>query len=141
MELRSLRKFFSTTLTALLLASVLSGCATNRYVNAPVKDHEKFSCAITEKVCGIQFSIGHVAYRVNKIGENKYHTVGEVRFDPEATGELHVTFYLLFMDEEKVIFERRVKTATADGVFEFDVETPTPVATSTLENVRLMIRS
>ncbi len=141
MEFKSLRKFLSTALTTAFLLSVLSGCASNRYVNAPAKDHEEFSCAITEEVCGIQFGIGHVAYKVNKIGENKYHTIGEVRFDQDATGDLHVTFYLLFMDKEKVVFERRVKTATADGVFEFDVETPTPVKTSTLENVRLMIRS
>ncbi|WP_020409895.1 hypothetical protein [Hahella ganghwensis] len=129
------------TLSVLVLLLTISACTTNRYVNSPAEDHERFRCAIEEDICGIQFSVGHVAYKVHKIADNKYRTVGEVRFNPDATGDLHVTFYMLFMDDKQVVFERRVKTATADGTFDFEVETPKPVTASTLANVRLMIRS
>lgn len=114
---------------SLSLFFLLTACATNKYINQSADQYAYLSCEINqEDDCGIMYGKngkdGNLQYKVEALGNNKYAVKGIVQLDPRVVGGMNpkIIFYVLFMDENKVIAERKVQTGTKHAGFDFELE-------------------
>ena len=116
----------------------LAACSTNKFIGHTSDKYDRLSCNLDEIPCRINFSNdSYISYTVEEVGPNTYKVKGNVDFYIQVVGGMYpkVSFYVLFMDENQVQFERRVKTGTRKATFEFEVETKTPISKTTIEKV------
>ena len=121
---------FKTTLMALLCAFFVTACGTNKHIDRPATDFDHISCTIGEPckiIYGINGEEGFIEYQVEERGNNTYHVSGSVDIDLKVVGGMHprVMFYVVFMDEDKIIAERKVHTGTKRATFDFEIELET----------------
>ncbi len=122
--------------------TVLSGCGTRAFIDRPAANFQDYSCEVGKEKCGVRYKNGGVIqYDVVEEQEGQYRVEGSVDVDWQSTSAIKfLTFYVIFMDEEKVLYEYRIKTSTKQA-FGFEFETEKPILTSTLANIRWMVRS
>ncbi len=116
----------------------LFGCASNKYVGVAANNYAGLSCALDAMPCRINFSKeGYISYQVTEIAPNKYRVTGNVDLYMEIVGGMYprISFYILFMDDTEVKFERKLKTGTRKATFDFEFETTAPINKTTIENV------
>jgi hypothetical protein len=127
-----------------LLVILLVGCATNKFTGKASGKYEELTCTLKEKPCRINYGdVGHISYSVEEIGFNKYKVKGSVDLNMKVVGGMQAktSFYVLFMDDNFVQLERKVKTGTRKATFEFEVETQKTIKKSTVQNVLFHTRS
>ncbi len=102
-----------------------------------------FSCFIEEEVCGLTWqNDSHIVYKVIDQGNNTYRVVGEVDYNVKYSAIRNfVTFYILFMDEDRVVHEHHIKTYSKNKDIDFTVELEQPISTTTIHSLRLMVRT
>lgn len=127
---------------AFISTLVLAGCS-GLYVGKQTSEFQKFSCVIEEDLCGIRWNDdSHILYEVISLGENRYKVSGEVDYQVQ---KLHtrqfVSFYLLLMSADKVVYEKKIKTFGTKYKIDFEVELDEPVIESTIEKLTLWNRS
>ena len=120
----------------------VSACQYSRYLGSKAEQHQRLACQIKTELCGVEYKNGdHVYYEVNKGSDNTYHVKGEVKIHWISKGvSEYVTFYVLFMDAEKVIYERKIKTRRK-STFEFDFQLDKEIKTSTIAKLTLWERT
>ena len=134
--------FISKPVILFAFITLLSGCALSRYVDRPVAEFSELSCPIQETRCGVGNSEHYIVYSVKELAPNHYRAEGQVNVEWVSTGSKKwVEFYLLFMDKERVIEERRLKVIPEEGTFRIDVKTETPVVDTSLESIKFWTRS
>jgi len=123
---------------------LLIGCATNNFIGKASVKYEKLTCALEESPCRINYADdGYISYSVEEIGVNTYKVKGNLDFDMNVVGAMHpkISFYVLFMDNEIVQFERKVKTGTRKATFDFEIETKKPIEKTTIQNTHFQYRT
>ena len=121
-----------------LFIILLAGCATNKFTGQASGKYEHLTCALKDGPCRINYGDdGYISYSVEEIGFNKYNIKGNVDINMEVVGGMHptISFYVLFMDDQIVQFERKVKTGTRKATFDFEIETKHPIQKSTIQKV------
>jgi len=120
----------------------LSGCAS-KYVGKATADFQEFSCEIATERCGITWQNGSsILYEVESIGENRYRVTGTVDYKVEHGAIRNfVVFYMLFMDDKNVIHEKRIETFSTYRELDFEFTSDSPVLQSTIDNLRLFVRT
>lgn len=124
-----------------LLSVTLTGCLT-KFVNKPTEDFEKYSCAIKEELCGAGADDKKLHYTVKEIAPNEYRVEGEVKFRWLSQGSRKwIEFYILFMDDEKVLHEKKIKTSGRNASFDFSVELDKKPTMTTFTDLKLWTAS
>lgn len=127
-----------------LLILGISGCATNKFIGNSSEQYERLTCTLEEEICRINYTdSGYISYTIEQLYSNTYRVKGDVDIYMDVVGGMHprVSFFVLFMDDESVQFERRVKTGTRKAGFEFDIETDRPILKTTIQKVLFHTRS
>ena len=125
------------------LATLLSACSTRNYIGHAAQDYQEFSCFIEEEVCGLTWqNDSHIVYRVIDQGNNTYRVIGEVDYNIKYSAKRDfVSFYCLFMNNDEVIHEHRIKTFGRDKDIDFTVELEQPITTTTIHGLKLWVRT
>lgn len=120
-------------LVVLMTTLFLTACVTNKYVNTTAKTYDRLSCDISqEDDCGIIYGKdgedGFLRYQVVAKGNNVYSVEGKVDLDMDIVGGMKpkIIFYVLFMDDDQVIAERKVTTGTKQSNFNFELKIDSP---------------
>ena len=122
---------------------LLTACGSRLFINKPAENFQQLSCVIKTEICGVRYQNGgSIKYDVKELADLNYHVTGKVDIDWISTGKRKFAiFYVIFMDEDKVIHEERIRTYSNHASFDFEFETKTPVLTSTLAKIRWMVRT
>ena len=121
-----------------LLVILLVGCATNKFTGKVSGQYEKLTCSLKEKPCRINYGdVGYISYSVEKVGLNIYNVKGNADLDMKIVGGMHpkISFYVLFMDDGIVQFEKKIKTGTRKATFDFEVGTEHPIDKTAIHHV------
>jgi len=120
----------------------LSACQTSKFLNQSADDHDTYACVIEDEACGLKFKDGDgIVYVVESLGDGRYSVTGNVDIHWLSTGTFqYVTFYILFMNDERVVYEKKLKTRRKAS-FDFEFETDISVRASTIEDLLLWNRS
>ena len=113
----------------------LTACATNNYVGQPADHYQRLSCTLKESKCGINYGDeGYISYSVEEIAPNTYTVKGYVDLNMDVVGGMHpkLSFYVIFMDEDVIQYERKVRTGSRKATFEFEIETKKAIQKSTI---------
>lgn len=128
----------------LSIAWICSACTSflTQFVGDPAQDFQGTLCPL-EEYCGIQLTEGYILYTVSPMpGSNRYQVTGELDLEWDAwESDQWIEFYLLFLDAQKVVHEKKVKTLSSKSGFDFGVEIDTPVEASAVTKIFLWTRS
>lgn len=127
----------------LLSALFTTACATGNFVGQAAVDFQDFSCFIEEEICGLSWqNDSFIAYTVEETEPQNYQITGKVEYNPSTRGiRDFVSFYILFMDENGVIAEKRVKTYGSARDIDFSISTDKPVTMTTVHSLKLWVRT
>jgi len=129
---------------SVLLLIGLVACSSKNFVGTPSDRYERLSCALEKEVCRINYSDeSYISYSVEEIEPNNYSVSGNVALYMQVVGGMNprASFFVVFMDQGTVQFERLVKTGTTKSTFEFEVELEKPITKTTIQKVRYHTRS
>ena len=94
-----------------------------------------------EVECGVGEDEQYIQYTVKKVGKLRYEVEGKLNFDWLSQGSSRwVEFYFLFMNEDKVIAEKKIKTISTSASFSFEIETTEPPTMTSFTNLKLWTR-
>lgn len=122
----------------------LQGCSTPKYVGKTSENYKQLSCTFETETCRIRYGDdGHISYSVEETGPNTYSVNGAVDLDMDIVGAMRpkISFFVIFMDNELVQHERRVKTGTRKATFEFEVTTEKPILKTSIEKMTFHYRT
>lgn len=123
--------------------SVSDSLCVQAFCWKPASEFANLSCDISEE-CGYTYGDdGYIVYTVTETGPNTYLISGKVDLHMQVVGGMYpkLSFYVIFMDDEMVQHERRVRTGTTKATFEFETTVPKPVSKTTIEKMVYMTRS
>ena len=121
-----------------LVILIFTACTSNLYVGQNTKNFQRLSCSIKTDVCRINYTNdGYIEYSVKEVSDNMYEVSGNVDLNMNVVGGMYpkLSFYIIFMDNESVVFEKRVRTGTRKATFDFEVTTPKPITETSIEKM------
>jgi hypothetical protein len=135
------KKICTFILVVIFLA--LSACQSTRFLNQDAQDFQRLACVVEKESCGVHWESGDYIYydvRQNENGSYRVDGTAHVHWISKGVSE-YITFYILFMDDSNVVYEKRIKTRRKAS-FSFDFElSGKSVVTSSLHKIQFWERT